>query len=316
MPTLPTLHRHPHDITAVDVEYQYHGHCASHIVVQDGRALIVDVGPNDAVPLLLAALRELGLAPEAVDYLFLTHVHLDHAGGAGALLGELPRARALLHPRGAPHMIDPAKLIAGSKAVYGEADFQRLYGEIVPIAAERVVTTQDGERLRLGGREFDVLYTPGHALHHHTLFDRTARAAFTGDVFGVSYRTFDTARGPWALITTTPTQFDPEQMRQSIDRIVALEPECVYVTHFSRLTAVPQVAAELREQIDAAVALARRCASAPDRSAALAAGFHALVHERLAAHGCQLPPAEIDRLLGLDMRLDAQGLEAWLDRQR
>jgi glyoxylase-like metal-dependent hydrolase (beta-lactamase superfamily II) len=316
MPTTPTLHRHPHDITAVDVEYQYHGHCASHVIVQDGLALIVDVGPNDGVPRVLAALRELGVAPEAVDYLFLTHVHLDHAGGAGLLLRSLPNARALLHPRGAPHMIDPVKLVAGSKLVYGEAEFKRLYGEIVPMAAERVVTTQDGERLRLGTREFDILYTPGHALHHHTLYDRRARAVFTGDVFGVSYRTFDSARGPWALITATPTQFDPEQMRQSIDRIVALQPEAAYVTHFSRLAQVPQVAAELRAQIDATVALARRCASAPDRHAALAAGFRTLVHERLALHGCTLPAAEIDRLLGLDIRLSAQGLEAWLDRKR
>ncbi|MCC7462440.1 MAG: MBL fold metallo-hydrolase [Gammaproteobacteria bacterium] len=313
---MPTLHRHPHDITAVDVEYQYHGHCAAHVIVQDGRALIVDVGPNDAVPLLLAALGELGVAPDAVDYVFLTHVHLDHAGGAGALLRQLPRARALLHPRGAPHMIDPAKLIAGSKQVYGEAEFQRLYGQIVPIPAGRVDTTRDAERVRLGRREFDVLHTPGHALHHHTLFDRTARAAFTGDVFGVSYRSFDTARGPWALITATPTQFDPEQMRQSIDRIVALEPDCVYLTHFSRLTAVPQVAAELRSQIAAVVALARHAQQAPDRHTALATGFRALVHARLAAHGCTLPAAQIDRLLGLDMNLSAQGLEAWLDRQR
>ncbi|MFO1401687.1 MAG: MBL fold metallo-hydrolase [Steroidobacteraceae bacterium] len=316
MPTPLTLHRHPHDITAVDVEYQYHGHCASHVIVQDGRALIVDVGPNDAVPRVLAALGELGVTPAAVDYLFLTHVHLDHAGGAGTLLRALPNARALLHPRGAPHMIDPAKLAAGSKQVYGEADFKRLYGEIVPIAAERVVTTQDGERLRLGTREFDIFYTPGHALHHHSLYDRKARAVFTGDVFGVSYRTFDSARGPWSLITTTPTQFDPEQMRQSIDRIVALDPEAAYVTHFSRLTHVPQVAAELHAQIDAAVALARSCAGAPDRGAALAAGVRTLVHDRLAQHGCTLPPAEIDRLLGLDIRLSAQGLEAWLDRQR
>lgn len=311
-----TLHRHPHDITAVDVEYQYHGHCASHIVVQDGRALIVDVGPNDGVPRVLAGLRELGLGPEAVDYVFLTHVHLDHAGGAGVLLRELPNARALLHPRGAPHMIDPTKLAAGSMQVYGEADFKRLYGQIVPIPAERVVSTQDGERIRLGTREFDILYTPGHALHHHTLFDRRASAVFTGDVFGVSYRTFDSPRGPWSLITTTPTQFDPEQMGQSIDRIVALQPEAAYVTHFSRMTQVEQVAVELHAQIDAAVALARRCASAPDRHAALAAGVRTLVHERLALHGCTLPADEIDRLLGLDIRLSAQGLEAWLDRQR
>src|SRR5579864_9346118 len=129
----PTLYRHKHGITAIDAEYLYPGHAAAHLVIDNGRAAFVDVGTNSSVPYLLGALAELGIARTAVDYLLLTHVHLDHAGGAGALMQELPNARALLHPRGAPHMIDPTKLIAGSKVVYGEERFERLYGELLPI---------------------------------------------------------------------------------------------------------------------------------------------------------------------------------------
>src|ERR1700728_5488279 len=139
IPVKPDLHRHPHGITAVDAEYLYRGHAAAHIIEDAGRAAFVDVGTNLSVPYLLAALAELGIAPEAVDYLLLTHVHLDHAGGAGALMQALPNARAVLHPRGAAHLIDPAKLIAASIDVYGEAVYRRLYGEIVPLPKERVL---------------------------------------------------------------------------------------------------------------------------------------------------------------------------------
>ena len=120
----------------IDTEYLRPGLAASHLVVDDGHAAFVDTGAAPAHPRLMHALTELGLAPDQVDYVFLTHVHLDHAGGAGQLMRALPRARAVLHPRGAPHMVDPAKLIAGTVAVYGEAMYRELYGEIVPIAAD------------------------------------------------------------------------------------------------------------------------------------------------------------------------------------
>src|SRR6201993_5583343 len=148
----PTLYRHPHGITAIDAEYLYRGHAAAHLIVDAGRAAFVDVGTNSSVPFLLGALDELGIARAAVDYLLLTHVHLDHAGGAGLLMRELPHARALLHPRGVPHMVDPAKLIAGAQAVYGAERFRRMYGELLPIAPERVRAVADGERIVLGGR--------------------------------------------------------------------------------------------------------------------------------------------------------------------
>ncbi|HEV7713950.1 MAG TPA: MBL fold metallo-hydrolase, partial [Steroidobacteraceae bacterium] len=133
------LTRHPHGITAVDTEYVRPGLAASHIIEARGRAAFVDVGTTHSVPYLLAALDVLGVARSAVDYVFLTHVHLDHAGGAGRLMQELPNAQAVLHPRGSPHLVEPEKLIAASKTVYGEELYRRLYGDIVPIPAERVI---------------------------------------------------------------------------------------------------------------------------------------------------------------------------------
>src|SRR6266513_890923 len=147
VPLKPRLYRHPHGVCAVDAEYLYPGHAAAHIIEDGGRAAFVDVGTNASVPYLLAALAELGIARAAVDYVLLTHVHLDHAGGAGRLMQELPNAVAVLHPRGAPHMIDPSRLIEGSRAVYGER-LEQLYGQLLPIPAARVRVVEDGERVR------------------------------------------------------------------------------------------------------------------------------------------------------------------------
>src|SRR6516165_1830740 len=191
----PTLYRHPHGITAVDTEYLYPGHAAAHLIVDGGSAAFVDVGTNSSVPYLLAALNELGIAPAAVEYLLLTHVHLDHAGGAGALMRELPNARALLHPRGAPHMIDPTKLIAGSKAVYGEVRFRRLYGELLAIPAARVRVVADGERVALGGRMLELIHTPGHAQHLYVVVDAAHASIFSGDTFVIFYDALATENG-------------------------------------------------------------------------------------------------------------------------
>src|SRR5690606_29528478 len=146
-----------------------------------------------------------------------------------------------------------------------DALFQQLYGAPLPIDAGRIDSTDDGDRLTLGRSEFHVLHTPGHALHHHVLYDVAARAVFTGDTFGLSYRALDTERGPFVVPTTTPTQFDPEQLVASVRRIVALEPEAVYLTHFGRVTGVERLGASLERQIERLVAIARRHAAAPDR---------------------------------------------------
>jgi glyoxylase-like metal-dependent hydrolase (beta-lactamase superfamily II) len=315
-PPTPRLFRHPEGITAVDTEYVHPGHAAAHIVQHRGRAAFVDVGTNDSVPYLLTGLDVLGIAREAVDYLLLTHVHLDHAGGAGRLMRELPNAIAVLHPRGAPHMTDPAKLIAGSRAVYGEERFQRLYGDIVPIAADRVLVTRDGDRLSLAGREFEILHTPGHALHHHVFVDRAHSCIFTGDTFGISYRELDSPRGAFIIPTTTPTQFDPEQLIASVDRLLSYSPEAMYLMHFSRVTDVQRLGESLKGQIRELTRIAERSATAPDPAAAIRTGMADLWRELAARHGCRLAAERFLALLEGDLDLNTQGLMVWLQRRR
>ena len=310
----PKLLHHPDGITAVDTEYLQPGHAASHIIQDAGHAAFVDVGTNYSVPHLLAGLEALGIAREAVDYVFLTHVHLDHVGGAGLLMRELPKARAVLHPRGAPHVIDPEKLIAGSKVVYGEERFQKLYGDLLPIPAARVDAAQDGQRYRLGGRELELIHTPGHALHHYAVVDSAHASIFPGDTFGISYRETDSPHGAFITPTTSPTQFDPEQLIASIERMAAYAPKAMYLMHFSRVTDVPRLAEMLKVQIRAIVHIAQRHAAAQDRYTAIRADmldlWLGLAHE----HGVPLSDAQIATLLRGDLDLNTQGLLVWLDR--
>jgi glyoxylase-like metal-dependent hydrolase (beta-lactamase superfamily II) len=309
------LYRHPHGISAVDCEYLYPGHAAAHIIVDSGRAAFVDVGTNSSVPYLLAGLEELGMAREAVDYVLLTHVHLDHAGGAGRLMQELPNARALLHPRGAPHMIDPTKLMAGSRAVYGER-LEELYGTLVPIPAERVRAVEDGERVRLGGRTLELIHVPGHALHHYAVVDQAHRSIFTGDTFGISYRALDTERGAFITPTTPPSQFDPDQHIASIDRMLSYRPESMYLMHFSRVTDVPRLGELLKMQVRELARIARAHANDADPAASVRTAMLELWLDLAHRHGSPLTDAEIEAVLENDLTLNTQGLMVWLDRLR
>jgi glyoxylase-like metal-dependent hydrolase (beta-lactamase superfamily II) len=308
--------RHPDGITAVDTEYVRPGLAAAHIIRQGDAAAFVDVGTNYSVPHLLAALQELQISRAAVEYLFITHVHLDHAGGAGLLLQSLPNAQAVVHPRGAPHLIDPGKLIAASKVVYGDELYRQLYGELIPIDPRRVITSEDGKLMALQGRPLQLLHTPGHALHHYCLVDLEHRNIFTGDTFGLSYRELDTAQGAFGVPTTTPTQFDPVQLIASIDRLMATGPRAAYLMHYSRVTGLPAIAASLKAQIPEFAAMALRHADAGDPYAAIYADMRALWIELARRHGLAEPQAAVDEYLSKDLDLNTQGLIAWLQRQR
>ncbi len=312
----PAIERHPRGVYAIDTDYVRPRLDASHLVVRGGRAAFVDCGSNHSVPLLLAALDELGIAREAVDYLFLTHVHLDHAGGAGTLMRELPNAACVVHPRGAPHLSDPAKLEAGTRATYGDAVYEKLYGELVPIPAARVRSVDDGETITLDGSAFHFLHTPGHALHHVAIHDEAANAVFTGDIFGISYRVFDNPAGaPFIFVTTTPTQFDPAQMHVSIDRVAGLDPEAVYLTHYSRVEDVHRLADDLHRDVDDFVAIGEKHFGEPDARERIRHALHDHLAKRLEAHGTQIEPETRETWLEMDVNLDAAGLVAWHERR-
>jgi len=304
----------PDGITAIDTLYTRPGLAASHLIVHEGRGAFVDTGANSAVPNLLGALAERGLTPGAIDYVLLTHVHLDHAGGAGLLMASLPNARAVVHPRGARHLADPAKLIAGSIAVYGEEAYRKLYGELVPIPAERMLIAEDGFHVSLAGRSLELIHTPGHALHHYAVVDTAARAIFPGDNFGISYRDFDTSHGEFIFPTTTPVQFDPEAMHASLERLMAYRPKAMYLTHYSRVNDLTRLARDLHQAIDDYVGIARRHHGKADRGALIRRGLQTWFDAALDRHGYTGDAAKRRALLEVDIELNSQGLEVWLDR--
>ena len=310
------LTRHPDGITAVDTEYIRPGLAAAHIIQHGGAAAFVDVGTNYSVPHLLTALRELQIDPADVEYVFVTHVHLDHAGGAGLLLQSLPNARLVVHPRGTAHLVDPAKLIKASKVVYGEERYRELYGELVPVAAARVLESPDGLQLSLRGRPLQLLHTPGHALHHYCVVDLDHHNIFTGDTFGLSYREMDTAQGAFGVPTTTPSQFDPEQLLASIDRLMATAPRAAYLMHYSRVTGLPAMAASLKAQIPQLAAIAQRHAADPQPFPGIYADMRALWIDLAGRHGLADPEGSVDEYLAKDIDLNTQGLIVWLKRQR
>jgi glyoxylase-like metal-dependent hydrolase (beta-lactamase superfamily II) len=311
----PTIIDFDAGISAVDTEYLRRGLDASHLIIHEGRAAFVDTGTNHAVPLLLAALEAKGLAPEQVDWVLVTHVHLDHAGGAGALMQALPNATAVLHPRGAPHMADPSKLVAGSKAVYGEALFNELYGEIRPIPAGRIRAVEDAERIELAGRPLELIHTEGHARHHYCIVDFEAQAVFTGDSFGLSYRWFDTAAGPFIFPTTTPVHFDPGAAHEAIRRILSYEPARAFLTHFSGVDEPAALAPQLHRDLDEYERIALEEKGAPDPKTAIQARVRDWTIGRLMAHGVQMDDDRRDELIANDMDLNAQGLAFWAGRQ-
>ena len=305
-----------HGVYAIDTGFHRERFDAAYLMVQGGRAAFIDTGTNFSVPRLVGALQALDLECDAVDWVIPTHVHLDHAGGVGLLMSQLPHARLLVHPRGARHMIDPTALYQGALAVYGQQEMDRAYGQILGVDAGRVDASQDGMTVELAGRALTLIDTPGHARHHHCIWDEATQGWFTGDTFGLSYREFDTAQGAWIMPTSTPVQFEPDALRHSVHRLMERSPQAMYLTHYSRVGAVPALAQTLLHLLERTVTLALDLTGHPARHQALKTALHNLYVEDLLRHGAPHTPEQIAELLAVDIELNAQGIAVWLDRTR
>jgi glyoxylase-like metal-dependent hydrolase (beta-lactamase superfamily II) len=211
-------------------------------------------------------------------------------------------------------MVSPERLIAGTIGVYGEERTYAMYGDIVPIEESRIVIAEDKDWFELNGRRLQALHTEGHARHHYVLHDPASRGVFTGDSFGISYRELDTANGAFIFPTTTPASFDPAEAHKSVDRIMRCEPEQLYLTHYSRVSDLDRLAADMHAGIDdfAAIAMAHKDDS--DRGAKIQDDLERYLVERLLAHGYQGDHDAMRSVLDVDIVLNAQGLVAWLER--
>jgi glyoxylase-like metal-dependent hydrolase (beta-lactamase superfamily II) len=305
-----------HGIHAVDTGFIRAHFDAAYLMVHGGRAAFIDTGHNAAVPRLLDALRDAGLSPQDVDWVIPTHVHLDHAGGVGSLLTHLPAARVLAHPRALPHFVDPGAIVAGAEEVYGKAHVAEVYGTIVAVPEDRIEASTDCMTIDLAGRPLLLLDTPGHARHHHCVWDAHSKGWFTGDTFGISYREFDGADGAFVFPSSTPVQFDPQQLRESVRRLLSFDPQVMYLTHYGPVRGVPRLGTMLIDCIDEMEAQALQADSADDRMAALRNAFANSLVRRARANCPAMAEATARELLAVDVELNAQGVAVWLDRRR
>lgn len=311
---LPLVTDFEYGISAIDAQFHRPKRAAIHLLVEKGVAALVDTGTSFSIPGVVASLKHKNITIEDVAYVILTHIHLDHAGGASECMRIFPNAKLVVHPRGASHMANPARLVAGAISVYGEAEFKRVYGEIYPIDADRIIEAHDESRIDLNGRSLLFLDTPGHARHHNCIFDERSQSFFTGDTFGVSYREFDVNGLEFVFPTTSPVQFDPAAAHASVDRIMSYQPRYAYLTHYSQIGNLAHHAESMHELIDAHVEIAQRARNRADRQLMILEALRKLLLQRLIKHGCQLPQDETDELLRSDIRLNTQGLIHWLDQ--
>lgn len=313
--TFQVYHSLPFGITRIDTAMVHEELAACYLMEAEGECAIIETGTHNTVPIILALLDEKGIAREQVKYVIPTHVHLDHAGGVGGLMQALPEATLLIHPRGARHMIDPSKLKAGATAVYGEEKFAEIYGDVIPVDEKRVRIMEDGDTVMLADRRLEFYDTPGHARHHFCVHDPRSRGIFTGDTFGLSYPALTTDQGPFIMPTTTPVQFEPEALKASIQRLLDLQPERIYLTHYDMVENPQPLGERLIPMVDDYVALANKVVATASEASLqddLEAAMGEYLFARAREHGVTLDDAQLAGILGMDIRLNCQGLAFWL----
>ena len=297
-------------IDVVDSGYYSQDFAAIYLLRQNSKVAIIETGTNYSVPVVENALMKSGLTLLDVSYVIPTHVHLDHAGGAGELMKQCVNARLVVHPRGARHLIDPSKLVAGATAVYGKEKFKEYYGEIIPIDSNRVTEADDNFILDFDGRELRFIDTPGHARHHFCIWDKTTKTMFTGDTFGISYRDLDHQDDVYILPSTSPVQFDPEALTKSINRIMDFKPERVCLTHFSAIKPTKKAVNKLIESVHFVSNLAIKHADKNDAESIIYNNMMDYFLKGLNEIGFQNNDVARDRL-SLDVQINTQGLIYW-----
>lgn len=303
-------------ITQIDTGFYRDAMAACYVIEDDGEVAIVETGIKTTVDRILALLSDKNIALSQVKYVIPTHVHLDHAGGVGLLMQKLPSAKLVIHPRGARHMNDPTKLQAGAIAVYGEEVFKQTYGELLPVDESLMIIADDEKTLTLGNRTLCFYDTPGHARHHFCIYDPMSNGIFTGDTFGLAYKELEFNGQPFIFPTSTPVQFDPQAMKSSINRLMNLAPQRLFLTHYGMIDASSYVVNEMMDQIDAYVDIATKHKDDADRTQKIADELMGYLITRKQSQGFNLDKTFTEHVLHSDVKLNAQGLDVWLSQQQ
>ncbi len=300
------------NIFSFDANYFRKNFAAIHFINQNNKILIVDTATNHSAKRFLNTLHSMNISAESVEWIILTHVHLDHAGGAGLLMKMCPNARLAVHPRGVQHMVNPEKLWASVISVYGKEEAQNQYGKLIPVDEKRVVAVGEGEIIRFQNRRLQIFDAPGHANHHIVIFDEESRSFFTGDAFGIAYPELASKDGEFIFISSTPTQFEPKKFDTTVKKIMEQKPKSCFLTHFSKIMNIEKNGYELLKQIDEYVTITQQARNNHESQQELIRGkLFELLYKKFKKVNLNISKHEFGNLLSLDLSLNAQGLEYW-----
>ena len=300
------------NIFCFDANYMRQKFASIHFINQNNKLLIIDTATNYSAKRFLNALHTMNISPEFVEWIILTHVHLDHAGGAGLLMKMCPNARLAVHSRGARHMINPEKLWASVVSVYGKEDAEKQYGKLIPVDESRIVVVGEGEVINFQGRRLQIFDAPGHANHHIIIFDEESKSFFTGDAFGIAYPELTSKDGEFIFISSTPTQFEPVKFDNTIKKIIRHKPKCCFLTHFSKIKNIEKNGHELLKQLDEFVRITQQAGSNHGKlQERIREKLFELLYEKSKKMNLNISKREFGNLLSLDLSLNAQGLEYW-----
>lgn len=283
-------------------------------VLEEEELTLVETGPSLSVPRILKGLEALGHRPEDVRNVIVTHIHLDHAGGAGLLLQSCPEARVVVHPRGARHLADPTRLIRGARMVYGE-QFDALFDPVLPVPEDRIEVRADGETLAIGpDRQLKFLDSPGHAAHHFSIYDPVSRGLFTGDTSGVRYGQLEELGCSLYLPSTSPNQFDPDAMKQSIDRFRKEEVDRIFFGHFGMSEEPERVYEQVTAELDVFMEAGEEAMAESEGAAGIEKRLKDRYRRMLENQG--IPENHpVYPILYLDLKVCSMGIEHYLTRK-
>lgn len=307
-------HNLGHGITCIDSGYIRPNLAAIYLIEHKDDVAIIESGTSHSLSRVLTVLDNKNIAPEKVRYIVPTHIHLDHAGGVGGMMKAFPNAKMIVHPRGARHMEDPSFLIKAVIDVYGQEKYNTLYGELMPVPSEKIIKAEDDMAFELSGRKFYIRHTPGHAEHHICIWDELSKGWFTGDTFGISYPEMLGLTTRHIFPTTTPTHFNPEKLLNSIELLMSYKPARMYLTHFGLLENPQDYCDILSKSISEYCEIAQTSSNTPNHEEEIKKKISELEYASLFKVRPDITEKESQDLLGLDMKLNAQGLCYWANQ--
>lgn len=308
-----------HTITTIDCHYGAPGLAAAYLIAEPGHAAFIDNNTSKAVPYLLDALHAAGMRGKDVEFVIVTHIHLDHSAGTAELLTHCPNATVLCDPRAARHLIDPTRLVQSSKQVYGDVAFEQLYGAVQPVDASRVQTVPDGETVALGTRTLTFLHTEGHARHHFCVLDSKSNSVFSGDAFGLAYARLPAPDATYVMCSSSPTEFDAAAARASATRLLDSGVARAYVTHYGTVTDMPAACEQLVDSIDRMETILDEANTRDESGVELIAWCKERIAATMAEHARRYAPnyvAQIQEWFDKDYWLNAMGLAYLAERER